>query len=341
LDLLPSSEQREIISSAASFLAAKLPVTRTRALMDSPSNVDEQAWSAAADLGWFALGLPESEGGVGCGLADEAVLFREIGRSLASGPFLAAVLAARVASFAGRPELTAEIVGGRKVGLMVPGRSTVLEGSEISGEVQVLDGVGADLVLLALPDRASLFEVGALGELSPIGCIDPASRLGRVPTAGATPIATVSAELDPVERRGSVLVAALQTGVAEATRDIAAEHAKSRVQFGRPIGVNQGVKHPCAEMAVKSELAWAQTVVAALALDEGREDAEYQALSAKVVAGHAAEQNAAATVQVLGGMGFTFEHDANLYMKRAYVLDYVLGDERETLSRLIELPAAA
>jgi alkylation response protein AidB-like acyl-CoA dehydrogenase len=123
-------------------------------------------------------------------------------------------------------------------------------------------------------------------------------------------------------------------------RDLSAAHDSSRVQFDKPIGVHQAVKHPCADMAVEAELAWAQTLLAALAIDEARPDAELQALSAKVVAGHAARHSTSATIQVLGGMGFTLEHDANLFLKRAYVLDQLLGDERAVLDRLIELPAA-
>jgi alkylation response protein AidB-like acyl-CoA dehydrogenase len=172
-----------------------------------------------------------------------------------------------------------------------------------------------------------------------VECIDPTSRLSRATASRVAPVARVPADVDPVARRGTVCTAAMLTGVAEATRDIAAEHAKVRIQFDRPIGVNQAIKHPCADMAVRAELAWAQTIVAALAIDEGRGDAEFQALSAKVVAADAAERNAGATIQVLGGMGFSFEHDANLYLKRAHVLSHMFGDTSETLSRLIALPA--
>ena len=282
MDLLPSPEQQEIAATAASFLAARLPTTRTRALIDEPSNVDGLAWAGAAELGWFGLGLPEAAGGVGCGLVDEALLFREIGRSLAGGPYLATVLGARVASFGGRPDLTAAIVAGARVGLGVPVGG---------GDLLLVDVIGADLVLLVTPQAASLLAV-ADGRARAAACIDPTTRLARAEVDTAAAVASVPAGVDPVERRAGVLIAALQTGIAEATRDIAAEHAKQRVQFDRPIGVNQAVKHPCADMAVRAELAWAQTLVAALAVDERREDAEFQALAAKVVAGHAAEQNA-------------------------------------------------
>src|SRR6202034_1965809 len=187
-------------------------------------------------------------------------------------------------------------------------------------------------------ERPPLFARADLGDLTVLECIAPTARLFRVTTTGAAPVVAGAADVDPVGLRGSALVAAELTGIAEATAMLSAEHAKNRVQFGRPIGVNQAVKHPCADMAVRAELAWAQTTVAALAIDEQRGDAELQCLSALVVAADAAERNAAATVQVLGGMGFTFEHDANLYVKRAFVLAQLLGPVRSLLARLVTLP---
>jgi alkylation response protein AidB-like acyl-CoA dehydrogenase len=341
MDLLPSAEQAEIESAAAGFLATQAPVSRTRALMGEAANVDPVVWDGAAALGWFGLGLPEAAGGVGCGLADEAVLFREIGRSLAGGPFLSTALAARVAWFAGDAPLTEAIIGGAAVGLLALDRSTTLDdGGRLDGSVQLVDAEGSELVLLAELDRASLYRVTDLGDLASVASIDPAVRLARATAHGVEPVASVTVDVDPVGRRGCVLLAALQSGIAAAVRDLAAAHATSRVQFDKPIGVHQGVKHPCADMAVHAELAWAQTLLAALAIDEGRRDAELQALSAKVVAGHAARHSTSATIQVLGGMGFTHEHDASLFLKRAFVLDQLLGDEKDVLDRLIELPAA-
>ena len=342
MDLLPSSEQEEIISSAAQFLAATVPMLRTRELIDAPSNVDPKAWSSAAELGWFALGLPEDAAGVGCGLADETLVFREIGRALASGPFLSTTLAARVAAFGGDAELAAAAARGQRVALGLLGADASIDSASgaIDGDVQLVDAVDADLVLVAGPDVASLVAVGDLEGVESVECIDPTTRLSRATASRVRPVVSVSADVDPVYRRGVVLAAASLTGIAEATRDISAAHAASRFQFDRPIGVNQAIKHPCADMAVRAELAWAQTLFAALATDERRQDAEFHAIGAKVVAADAAERNAAATIQVLGGMGFTFEHDANLYIKRAHVLAHAFGDTRDALSRLIRLPAA-
>jgi alkylation response protein AidB-like acyl-CoA dehydrogenase len=337
MDLLPSPEQEEIVASAAAFLASSLPTQRTRELIHEPSNVDAKAWLAAADLGWFALGLPSDLGGVGCGLGDEVLLFREIGRSLAGGPFLATTLAARVAAFGGKAELGTKISTGARAGMGVLGPESSLTPDGVVGTLHVVDGDGGDLVLVTTYERAALFARADLGELVPLECIDPTARLARATTKRVAPVAAVAANVDPVGLRAIALVAAQLTGIAEATAALSAEHAKNRIQFGRPIGVNQAVKHPCADMAVRAELAWAQTTVAALTMDEGRTDVELQCLSALVVAADAAERNATATVQVLGGMGFTFEHDANLYVKRGFLLAQLLGPVRPALARLVHL----
>ena len=338
MDLLPSSEQEEIVASAAAFLATALPSQRTRQLIGEADNVDAKTWLAAAEQGWFVLGLPPDLGGVGCGLADEVLLFREIGRSLASGPFLATTLAVRVAAYGGDSRRAAEIGRGGRVGMGVLGPGGTFDPSGLDGEVHVIDGDEAELVLVATHERAALLARADLGDLVAVECIDPTVRLARATASAAQPVVAVAAEVDPVGLRSSTLIAAQLTGIAEATAVLSAEHAKNRIQFGRPIGVNQAVKHPCADMAVRAVLAWAQTAVGALALDEGRTDAELQCLSALVVAADAAERNAAATVQVLGGMGFTFEHDANLYVKRAFLLAQLLGPMGATLGRLVLLP---
>ena len=112
------------------------------------------------------------------------------------------------------------------------------------------------------------------------------------------------------------------------------------MQFDRPIGVNQAIKHPCADVAVQAQLAYAQSLFGALSVDEARDDAELQALSAHLTAAAAAEFATATTVQVLGGMGFTHEHDAHLYVKRAIVWGQTFGGTTTQLARLLALPGA-
>lgn len=333
MDLTLTPEQAEIVTSSAAFLRTRLPSSSLRQRLDSHDEVDAAVWSAAAELGWFALGLPEDRGGVGFGLADEALLFREIGRSLAPGPFLSTVLAARIATLAGCDELAGRIVGGaERVGL-------VLGGGEQGGVVRLLDADQSFVVALS-PSAAALVAVDALHDVRRVRCVDPASSMRRATAGELRPVAIVQDEVDAIGRRGHVLAAAMLTGIAEAARDIAAEHARNRIQFDRPIGVHQAVKHPCAEMAVHAERAFAQTAFAAVAHDEGRRDAEFHATSALVVATEAAERSTAATIQVLGGMGFTFEHDAHLFVKRARVVARLFGAPSDHLAHLLTLAPA-
>ena len=322
MNILPTDEQEAFATASAGFLASSLPLTRVRALIHEPDNVDADAWSAAADLGWFGLGLPEALAGVGAGLADEALLFRELGRALAPGPFLGTVLGARVAAAGSAEALAAEIVDGtRRVAY------------DRLGD-QLLDGVGATHAVVVRPERAELVDLTGL-EITTGRCIDETSRVSTAAIADAPVVASVAADADPVFRHALVLTAAAMVGIGEATRDMAAEFAKTRVQFDRPIGVHQGVKHPCADMAVRCEGAWAQTVVAALAHDEGLADADREALCARVVAEEAAERNSTGALQVLGGIGYTAEHDIHLYVKRTHVLRRAPAEKKGLLDLLI------
>ena len=187
------------------------------------------------------------------------------------------------------------------------------------------------------PDAVVLVETAAIGTAQSVPCVDPAVRLARVELDAVASRVIVTEGHDQIGRRGSALVAAMLTGIAEATRDMSSEYAKIRVQFGRPIGVNQAIKHACADMALRAEAASAQLLFAALSVDEGRSDAAFQVAAARIVATDAAVENATRTIQVHGGMGYTFEHDAHLFLKRARVLDRVLGDSRSQMAALIEL----
>jgi alkylation response protein AidB-like acyl-CoA dehydrogenase len=343
MHLLPSPEQTEIIDSSSAFLAAHMSVTHTRELFEAGTTpaVSDDAWAAAANLGWFALGLPEDRNGIGCGLADEMLLFREIGRVIAPGPFLSTVLGARVAAFGGDQTLADEIVAGRRVGLVIPGSlDAIAADGSVTGDVQLVDAdaAGDGLVLVATPTIAALIDIATLTNVREMPCLDPTARLHRASGTGAAPRVAVAASVDAVERRGHVLAAAMLAGITEWSRDTASEHAKNRVQFDKPIGVNQAIKHPCADMAVQAQLAYSQALFASLAIDEGRPDAEFQALSAHLTASAAAEFATGATLQVMGGMGFTHEHDVHLYVKRMDLLSFAFGAPTLWLSRLLDLP---
>ena len=138
--------------------------------------------------------------------------------------------------------------------------------------------------------------------------------------------------------RATVLSAALLVGLAEAVRDDAVAYASERVQFGKPIGVFQAIKHPCADMAVRCEVALSQTLMAALHTRDGLADADFQAASAKAVASAAATRGAAANVQIHGGYGYTTEYDAQRFVKRAHVIDVFAGSGRSRLGDILAAP---
>lgn len=343
MDLLPSAEQDEIISVVAGFLRTELPINGIRERRADATSFDAATWAKCGDLGWFGLGLDESLGGVGYGLAEEALLFRELGRGLAPGPFVGSVLGARVAALAGDSELAASILAGTSAVGFAEGRGDTAVGDTVSGTFDLIDAAGASHVLVAGEQCVALVAVSALGQVAGLASIDPGVRLATVvlhdvPTAAVVRSGAGSAE---IVARGSVLIAAMLTGIAEATRDLSADYAKMREQFGRPIGVNQAIKHACADMALRAEAATSQLFFAACSVDESRSDAAFQVECARVVAADAAIRNATATIQVHGGMGYTFEHDAHLFLKRSRVLDRLLGTSPAHLARVLALPAPA
>jgi Acyl-CoA dehydrogenase, C-terminal domain len=250
---------------------------------------------------------------------------RALGRHLAPLAFLGSVLGARVAHAAGQPALRDVLAEGReRVALALP----VPPGSDV---VDVVDLPGAAWALAVTDGAATLFRVdGAAAEDD--DCLDPSATLHRLPTDRLSQPVEASGDLPLL---GRLLVAAMLAGQAEAARDAGVEYAKSREQFGRPIGVHQAIKHPCADMAVRCEAASSLLLLAALALRDGRPDAAFQVSAAKRMAAVASLENARADVQIHGGMGFTWENDAHLFLTRAHLLDQLFGDRHAVRADLL------
>jgi alkylation response protein AidB-like acyl-CoA dehydrogenase len=327
VDLLPSEEQLEIVDQVRLFLEKEVPLPRVREISAHSSTIDPPLWGRLAELGWFGLAVPEQDGGAGFGPAEQVLLFREIGRHLTPGPIISTVIGAHVAAESGETEILRAILGGERVVALAHGFDhEVALGSEVSGPLTVLDAPGADLLLVATPEGCALVDLPPRS-VENLSCVDDATRLGRLVLRSAPVLARESGTA--LWRRGVVLSAAVCCGIAEAVRDASVNYATERVQYGRPIGSFQAVKHRCADMAVRAEVAYFQVCYAVLALQDGHPDAGVQASAAKVVAVDAAVRGAADNVQNHGGIGFTAEHDAQLYVKRAYVFDNVFGDARD------------
>jgi alkylation response protein AidB-like acyl-CoA dehydrogenase len=336
VDLLPSQEQLELSGLAAEFFAEQLPISRIRERRAEPAAITRASWAAAAELGLLGVSAAEDIGGLGLGLDDEVLLFREMGRQLVPGPFIASVLGARLAALAGDAGLARKIVAGDAIVGLAQRRAGVelAAGGPLTGQFDLFDASDSDYLLLVEPSGAGLVETAAVGEIRTVDCIDPGTRLAVVETDGAPVACWAPAAVVPLRLRGLALASAVLVGISQAVTELAVEHAKNRVQFGRPIGVNQAIKHACVDMAVSTEAALQQTLFGAISLRSGR-TAEFQVLAAKVVAGRAAIDNAAHCIQIHGGMGYTDEHNAHLYLKRAHVLDHFFCDSRVSLSALL------
>jgi alkylation response protein AidB-like acyl-CoA dehydrogenase len=327
MDLLPDADQAQIAAEVRDLLEHSSPPARLRELADGEAVADPKLWRQATDQGWFSLALPEAAGGAGLGLPEQTLVFRELGRHLTPGPFLGTVLAAHVAAAAGADDTLAAIVDGRlPVSLCEP-----------AGDgVRTFDADDAQAYLLVTPERAALLAADAVRVTGRHSCIDLASRWADLDV-----VSTPMCEADGAETwtRGQVLVTAMLSGIAEATRDASASYAKLRKQFDVAIGSFQAVKHRCAEQAVRAEALTQATTLAALTVDAGRPDAALQAATARLLARDYAVTSAADNVQNHGGIAYTAEHDAHLFVKRAHVLALTLGDPTDLVQAVLDAPA--
>jgi len=334
VNLLPDAEQLEIITAASDFLTERIPVERIRSSRDAESSIPQSVWREGAELGLLTLALPEELGGSGRNIDDEVLLHVELGRRLAPGPFLAGTLAARVAARCGDLELAEQIGAGKALVALA-----VLRGNgeirPVKGTFDLFEPAGASYGLVLAREGAALVDITEFGQPVVVESADPGTRIASATVQSAQPLHWLATDGDWVWGRAMVLSAAFLTGLATAATALATEHAKTRVQFGKPIGVHQAIKHSCVNMELAAEAAHAQTLFAAIALDSGRDDALLQVLSAVAVAGSAAVDNAAAGIQVFGGMGYTFESDMHLYLKRAHVFRHLFAEPTDVLAELL------
>lgn len=333
MDLLFTDEQQSMIDTVKDFVEAAMPVSEIhkgdQPGEDASSLASAEYWSGLAEMGVFSLAVPEDSGGAGLSAADEVAVFREFGRALSVGPLTGTVLAAHVLAAAGDTELLEAVTEGRhRVALGVPQQgSATTVGATVTGLFRIHHITDAESVLLVDPSGAALVPVSAVAD-GDADLYDPTAPHVVAEVSGA---ATASVADHRIWQRGRLLTAAFRCGLAEASRDDSAAYVVTREQFGRPIGAFQGVKHRCAEMAVRAEYAWFQTAYAALVFDEERHDADVLSAVAAVVSADAAQQNGADDIQNHGGMGFTAEADSHLYYRRALALRYTFGTPRDNL----------
>jgi alkylation response protein AidB-like acyl-CoA dehydrogenase len=334
VNLLPGPDQLEIVAAAGEFLAERMPIELIRANRNAEVPVSEALWRQCAELGLLTLGLEEEFGGSGRPFDDEVLLFMELGKKLAPGPFLGGTLGTRVAARCGDAAL-AERIGAGKAIVALAIRRGDGDAQPFRGTFDLFEPVGASHALVVARSGAALVDIDDFGSPTPVDAADPGTRLSSATVESVEPLHWLPVQEERIWERAMVLAAAYLAGLAKAAAADATEHAKTREQFGKPIGVHQAIKHACVDMEIAAEAAQAQTLFAAIALSSGRADALLQLLAATTVAGSAAVDNAAAGIQVFGGMGYTFENDMHLYLKRAHVFRHLFAEPTDALAELL------
>jgi alkylation response protein AidB-like acyl-CoA dehydrogenase len=368
-----TDEQELLRQEARKFLDQSCPMKEVRRIAETPEGGSPELWKRIAELGWTGLTVPEEHGGAGLGWVDLVVLLEETGRSLFPSPLLGHTLAAAALAEAGHQAqherwLPALADGSRigalavleasdrmdPAGVALQARQDTAGGWVLRGEKRfVLDAPAADLFVVAArtgpaPEAVSWFVVegrAAGVTVTDTPGMDRTRRMGvlrlgdvAVPTedllgepGGAWPSLTRVLDL------ATAAVTAEMIGAAEAAHALSVDFAKKRVQFGSPIGRFQGVKHPLAEMYVDLESVKSLLYYAAWALDEGHEDAPRAVSMAKAQASDAFARIGIDAVQLHGAVGYTWEYDVHLYLKRSKWARPMFGDaawHHERVARL-------
>ncbi|WP_406497162.1 acyl-CoA/acyl-ACP dehydrogenase [Streptomyces sp. NBC_01604] len=367
-----TEEQEELRASLRRFLTDKSPSEAVRHWMESEEGHDPAVWRQMAEqLGLQGLALPEKYGGAGGGAVELGIVLEEMGRALLPSPFFATVAlagqaltvsdddAAKARWLPGIADgsLTATVAVAEESGSWrledVATAATVTADGDwtvLGTKMFVVDGHTADLLLVvARTDTGpGLFAVDATSPgvtRTRLDTLDPTRRLGRVDLDGAPAVrvgpddgpGAATAFLCTALDLAVVALAAEQVGGAQACLDAAVAYAKVRVQFGRPIGSFQAVKHKCADMLLAVEAARSATRHAASVAAEDRAELSVAAALAGAYCSEAYTHAAKENIQIHGGIGYTWEHDAHLYLKRAKSSEQLFGAPEAHRARLADL----
>jgi alkylation response protein AidB-like acyl-CoA dehydrogenase len=360
------TELDDLRAAVREFLQAASPSGTVRQLMATERGYDETVWrQMACELGLHGIAVPEEWGGAGAGMSELTVVFEEMGAALLCSPFLSTVALATQAILtsgdrAAMEEFLPTFVDGTSTAtLILNGQLNVWDtaavtltaardgdGYRVSGDVPLaLDGHSADLLLVAAntPAGTSLFAIAADSagvEREPLASLDRTRRIARIRFDGA-PGRLIGTEgnaapgLARTSDLAMVALAAEQVGAAQRCLDMAVGYAKDRIQFGRAIGSFQAIKHRCADMLVSVEGARSAVVHAAEAADGS--DLAMAAAVAKMTCSEAFLQAALDNMRIHGGIGFTWEHDAHLYVRRAKTTELIFGSPDYHAQRLADL----
>jgi len=351
-----SDDAKALREQARRFLDERAGPGVARKAMDGSDPYDAELWKAIVELGWTAARVPEAYGGIGLSAEEACVLAEELGRSLAPVPFVSTLAATEALLAAGSDEQKAKWLPGIADGSViatvgwaegdsatpVAARGVRAEAGRLVGaKTPVPDLLAADIAIVtaAGPDGPTLHLVDLKGpgvSVEAAGTLDLVRRHGRLALDGAPAeplggVAAFHAWLD----RAAVLSAWEAIGTASVAMEMAVAYAKERVAFGQKIGRYQGVKHKCADMYVKLELARAHALYGAWAMSTDAPELGQAAAAARVAALDALKLCAEENVQIHGGIGFTWESDCQFYYRRNRQIAFALGSRTWWADRLV------
>ncbi len=370
MDFDLSKPQKLLQESARALLARECGPGRVRELMETETAQDEGLWRSFADQGWTGLCVPEEHGGLGLGLVEMAAVAEEMGRACVPGAFLSTLFAAALVERAGsagqRAKYLEAIAAGElkaTVALLEEGASWETEGVKLGAtregghfslegrKLFVPDAAVADLIVCVARDGDGLALLpvarGAAGlRITPMPSMDATRKLYEVAFEGVRVAegealgadGDAGAALRGALEAATAVLCAEMVGGMQWVLDTTVEYAKTRQQFGRVIGSFQAVQHMCADMLLLTESARSAAYYAAWALSEGDPKASGAVSVAKAYCSDAYREVANRGVQVHGGIGFTWEHDLQLYYKRSKSSETLYGDatfHRERIARLV------
>jgi alkylation response protein AidB-like acyl-CoA dehydrogenase len=330
-----TDDQHAIQRTAKEFLADRFTPERVRELAESRS-YDEGAWREMGELGWPGIFIEERFGGQGLGVIELVILMEELGYALAPVPFLSNAAAGLALQFAGTPEQRERWLPG-----IASGEARGTAGLLSDGEARLVpDAEGAEVIVIFTGAGGYVVEASA-ADVEPYETMDPTRRFARVRADGGDPLVGDGGD---APYRMATAVAAELTGVGQRAMEMAVDYARERKQFGRPIGAYQAVSHRCAQMLLEVEGARSASYYAGWCADAEPETLPLAASMAKAFASDAGWRVVGSSLQVHGGIGFTWEHDLHFFLKRAKVdamLYGAAGELRDYVAAASGLEAAA
>jgi alkylation response protein AidB-like acyl-CoA dehydrogenase len=357
------SESQQILkNNARKFFAAECPMSEVRRIMETDDAHDDKLWKHMAEQGFLSVVIPEDAGGMGLGYVELAALTEEMGRALVPGAFISTLLASAAIHASGSTAHLAEIGSGAKIAtlaLLEANASwdpdavamTANDGRLTGEKLFVTDAGVADVIVVAARDRGELalyaIQARQLAK-SAMPAMDLTRRLYKVEFNGEEGELLARGDaarkaLDHALDVATIALCAEMTGGMQRTMEIAVEYAKTRKQFGKPIGQYQAVQHQCADMLLWTESSRSAAYYAAWAMTEGIASARAAVSVAKVYASDACREVGNRGVQVQGGMGFTWENDTHLFYRRAKASEIAFGDatfHRERIAKFVIGPIA-